>query len=433
MPRSACALAALCLLVVASGCNRFGAQRWSQFHADGPNEGFIGVHSSPGLARRWEAQVGPVAYASPVLGPDGSIYIANLNGAVLSFTPAGAQRWSVTPVPGAVFLASPAVADDGSVYVVSTVNADPVPRSTLHRLDAAGNVLWSFPLPEAYTSAAPKLWPRAGGVDVFLYVHNAYGGQLYVVNQDGQLLARATVCGAVIQGGYSIDLTQLLTFLFTGVPVFEFNVQGLNLIDSLGWPDPTVAVVEASNVAPRGGVLLVVANNDCSIAAYDWTPPTLRKRWEHTHDGVPHSSAAVSGGIVAVGRKDGKLAAWLAGTGAPQWAYDVGEPVQASPSIMGIQVYAASRQKLSVVDFNGSLLQQRPLPANTAASPALTLDRAYLSTEDGVHSLSLDLQQQLEDASAPAGTSSPAVAEDGTLYVVTTNGLLRAYATQPGR
>ena len=61
------------------------------------------------------------------------------------------------------------------------------------------------------------------------------------------------------------------------------------------------------------------------------------------------------------------------------------------------------------------------------SSAALTLDGAYLGSAAGMHAFSFDLSVASADLAGSYGLSSPAVAGDGTIYAVSSQGALRAY------
>ena len=91
--------------------------------------------------------------------------------------------------------------------------------------------------------------------------------------------------------------------------------------------DPTVAVV-----ADREKPLIAIADNLCSIGAFEWDGTSLSVLWRQEHSFEKHSSAAVSAnGLMVFGRQDGKVQAYDVETGVTMWEYDAGQPVFATP------------------------------------------------------------------------------------------------------
>src|SRR5690606_6718349 len=93
----------------------------------GPTAKFRGSARHPGRsphqdpaaqpAELWQHDTSARVYASPVVGPDGTIYVGSLDGSFVALTPEGRLRWRYAA--GDRIYATAAVADDGSVYVGS--------------------------------------------------------------------------------------------------------------------------------------------------------------------------------------------------------------------------------------------------------------------------------------------------------------------------
>lgn len=65
-----------------------------------------------------------------------------------------------------------------------------------------------------------------------------------------------------------------------------------------------------------------------------------------------------------------------------------------------------------------SCLTVMALPGSSVASPVLSASRLYLSTRQGFVSYPFLLDGRVRDARVHAGLSTPAVARDGTVYVM---------------
>src|SRR5262249_7372531 len=98
---------------------------WDHAHGDGGNSGVARVDTAPASKPQQVVQIGTLAPGSgPVIGPSGTLYVANMDGKVLAFHPDGSPAWNrILPVGSGSFLASPVVGADGSVYVVSVRQA----------------------------------------------------------------------------------------------------------------------------------------------------------------------------------------------------------------------------------------------------------------------------------------------------------------------
>jgi outer membrane protein assembly factor BamB len=419
----------LCLIfLLYSGCadnDRLGADRWSQFHADGPSQGFIGVHSNFPVRQQWSTEVGKVGYSSPAIGNDGTIYIGNIEGELIALSPNdGSIKWTVS-FPGETIMSSPATDTDGNIYIVSTREMDDDNfNSTLQSVDPNGNRRWSFSFPNnGWTTSSPKTW----GSYVFIYaildlnpipdLRNLQGA-LLILSQTGDLVHEEIGnCRLDIppQGG----IWQIFKDIWDFITGTEFDVSGIPMYKYWGWLHPTVAIVDFGNDTSPEQAIVVVVDRFCKIKGFRWIPPNLNLLWEHNHTASEHSSPAVGGGgLLVIGRKDGVVLAYGVETGDKLWEYNAGEEVMATAAFFARPIYVAGIDNFYALESNGSLSKKFPFPGQTLASPAMTLDNVYLSTSNGFYTFSLDLSSYFFDSRVKGGLSSPAIGEDGTVYVV---------------
>lgn len=463
-------LAAILTGALAAGCIGPSNKHWSQFHADGANQGFLAVHSGVAFNPAWSRQLGKVFHSSPSIGDDGTILVGGTGGTLFAVNQDNTFKCSADLPQGAI-LSSPSIDLHGNVYVVTTDKVDDRFRSVLHSVDSDCQLNWSFTFPSAspqipgHTTSSAKTWARGG--DVYIFVPAQLTKQcdfdcndpedgfneLFVLNLRGSLIAREPVGGCITLGGGGgsgggnanatpssllddawASLTQ--TGLVVGQP------PGTPLHEQVGWLDPTVAVVDYPGITRSGNPIIVVANYclGLRLTAFRWNPVgsnsgTLVRLWTHEDqsDRFLYSSPAVfPNGLIVLGRGDGLVQAFDVQTGDKLWDYDAGEPVLATPASIGRQIYVASETHLHVLEPNGALVDvSRLFGGHTIASPALTADRVYVSTTIGTVTYSFDLSSVALDIKSPGGMASPAVGDDGTIYVMkeTGNGqsLLRAY------
>lgn len=417
---------------------RPGAPGWSQFHADGPNQGALFVGTDFALAPAWDFDVGPVYFGSPVIGPDGTVYVGNLDGDVIAVNPNGTQKWRVT-TPFRI-LSTAAVAENGTVYAVATSffpDAQFIEdkfRSSLMTIDPDGTVLRHTLIPDGFTASSPKAWFSGRETYVFLFANirreslTKPTSALFVFDGDGALIARKDLgCTQPLVGvGPSIgDLLEAFFELFT----IEFDPSGGAVEpppDFYGWIEPTVTVIDRGDLVEDGSALLVIPDQVCSdVWAVRWTPPDLETIWsvDEEDEKLRYRSSLTfvdSSTSVVGGRDDGKVVAYDAVSGDEMWTYDAKEQVLATPATFGALVYITSVRQFHVLDqANGERLHQRDLPAVTSASPGLSANKLLISHKGGVHTRTLDLATFANDGSAPfAHQASPAIAEDGTIYVI---------------
>ncbi len=181
------------------------AAAWETAHGRPDNTGFIDVVTAKANRPAKVMDVGSIAFgAGPVVGPDGTVYLGNEQGKLMSFAADGTPGWSRELRTGHSIIASPAIGADGMIYVIGVekftdhrVNPPVrVARAALHRFTSGGGYLGPIAFPEhngdGLTSAWPSLWrfngtelviipaiyrrPVGGGVDIRLLAYAPTGG-----------------------------------------------------------------------------------------------------------------------------------------------------------------------------------------------------------------------------------------------------------------
>jgi outer membrane protein assembly factor BamB len=152
---------------------------WNQFGANPAGSGYRLVDTTAAAAPGWAADLpGPTGTSSPVLGPDGTIYIGTSNCWLVALYPdyqrAGQIKWSTQLLanvrPDYTFydVHTPAVADDGTIYSLCTNKAvvrqhedrpPQVPPSFLVKTSADGVVQWAIPV-----HSKTDFWGAVNGV-----------------------------------------------------------------------------------------------------------------------------------------------------------------------------------------------------------------------------------------------------------------------------
>jgi hypothetical protein len=205
-------------------CSSNAAWSWQTAHGKPDNTSLVDVATAPAQSPRKIDNIGSIAPgAGPVVAPDGTVYVGNEQGKLMSFKPDGTPGWSRTLNSGEAILASPMIGSDGSVYVVGVRRytdhrVEPAVKradSTLHRFNSGGAWVSQTPFPEhnmggGGTTASPNLW-RFNGVELIMipapYRREVGGGidiRLLAFTPEGALVAdqRATSITPEITGGF---------------------------------------------------------------------------------------------------------------------------------------------------------------------------------------------------------------------------------------
>jgi hypothetical protein len=430
----------LILVILHSGCASVGT--WSQFHGDGPSQGFKAIHTTYALKPKWTLDLTDhVAFSSPVLSKDGTIYVGASDG-LIKVSQDGLMLWKTSFTDARIF-SSPAAGPDGNIYVVTTKKiGDKQYYSELHSVNPLGNINWTRNFgvtSDIFTSASPKIWGSEKNLNIFVYLK-----ELYVFSQDGRMLKAGDItnhCTTVTNSSWFADffisIGKGFESFFTG-EAFTFDVSAINWDEIYGWPDPTVAIVSYPNMkyvrepfSKFETEPLIVAANYCTISGVRWKPEDqLVTMWGRNLPDPKKttSPAGFPNGILAIGREDGLVELFDVETGVQQAQYNAREKIVGTPaSLLGITIYVASKRNLHVISANGNPLNILELKGETLASPAVTADAVYVSTTAGLESFALDFSAQTIDKEARGGVSSPTVGPDGTIYMITESGQLRAY------
>ena len=321
------------------------------------NDGKILAYDSATGTRKWEfvlpnAASGASANNAIALGADGTLYVfcaaptasASRLVAVTDQGTRAVQRW-VAVVPGPSY-ASPVVAPDGTVYLGSD---DAAGGHRFYAFDGAtGAVKWSAPTDNAvYTAAAID---AAGNV----YFGTLTSGRLYSRTAAGAL--RWTYTGASVGTSSSPALSpDGRTVYFGG---YDSKLHAVDAATGAGrWTFPLGKEVRASSPAVDSNGVVYIGSYDGLL--YGVNPDgTLKRTWSTGH--IVRSSPAISGTTLYVGSNDFHLYAFDIGAGTggpwPQYRHNsrrtgraVAEPPGIAASPRADSVVAGTAVQLSVV------------------------------------------------------------------------------------
>ncbi|MEJ2100020.1 MAG: PQQ-binding-like beta-propeller repeat protein [Desulfobacterales bacterium] len=441
-------------LVFATGCAGGGFPKWRYFHGGLSGQGYQPIESGFALSPAWVSKPYKITSSSPVIGAASLsgrevIYFGTVDGELVAINSEdGTERWHRSlsrdeKMPKIV--SSPAVSPKGNnIYVVGNLAlAVGRYRSVLYKVDEFGSLRWSFAFAdEGFTCSSPKVLQWGADTLIFIYVNVIIGGapqgQLFVLRDDGQsadLIDRKAIgnCqwGSAEQPTLPEDALNSLAAAGDSVATFapESGAGGNILPDS--FIDPTIAIS-----TDRELPLIAVADNLCSIGAYEWDHKGLSVIWHETHRFEKHSSPALlTNGLMVFGEQNGKVLAYDMDTGVKLWEYDAGKPVLATPAATPKNyVFIVSKSHIQVLNQqNGSLVYDGMSPRKveladqTYASPVVTESCVYVSSR-AMLTFSHDLSTRSQDTNIRGnGMASMALSNNGALYVVTGDGTICKY------
>ncbi len=434
---------------------------WKQFQANAANQGFVPLFNAPATSLKWQVEVGPVAFGSPVIGNDGSIYIGNLKGELVAVWPTGTIRWKkMLDQRGSIIAGSPAVDRFGNIYVITTFRAKVRDHregntvlsyeaySKLHSLSPDGELRWTFNFPrnnnpsitDGYTLSSPKILdaPEPLIFTPALFTKIASRVELLVINQTGTLVNNILVTeyptppietsGGVTVGGILGGIWDFLNGM-----EFEPSGGGPTLQQQFGWAEPSIAIANFRPFSTRP--VIIVEDNYKQLTALQWQNQQFQILWSKpsTRTRRCASPAVFLSSMVAVGQQDGTLALYDVLTGNELWKpwYKARTAIQSPPASFISQIYLLAGTRVVALDAGGKLLNEFEMSEHSMGaalgSPAISGNRIYVNAQEGLFSFSLDLKEFNKNSMVQGGVSSPAIADDGTVYVIDRNKTLWAF------
>jgi outer membrane protein assembly factor BamB len=439
-----------CLLIlILAGCASDGIPKWRHFHGNLAGQGYIPVESGFALSSAWIAGPYKITSSSPVIGNDIDgkqiVYIGTVDGALVAIdSEDGNERWRrsfASKDKSAHIVSTPAVSRNGDIYVITHhPTANRRFSSVLHKVDESSRIRWSYEFANnEFTSGSPKILKWGEDTLIFVYVtavlDNDPQGALLVLRDNGKtvdklddkVLGRCK-WGSAEQRANSQDVFDSFSVVKELISVNPAETGGRDLPDV--FVDPTLAVFTDRKVP-----LIAIADNLCSIGAYEWDDE-LSVIWREFHPFEKHSSTALlPNGMMVFGRHDGKALAYDMETGVKLWEYDAGRPVFATPAaapeehlfIIAKDHIEVLRQQDGTLVRNGELPRQFALMAQTYASPAVTENCIYVSTQ-ALLTFSHDLSTRSQDTNFSGnGLASIALANNGAIYAVAADGTIHKY------
>jgi outer membrane protein assembly factor BamB len=438
-----------CCFLILTGCAGGGIPKWRQFHGNLAGQGYMPVESGFALSSAWVAGPYKLASSSPVIGNDINgrqiVYIGTVDGELVAIdSEDGNERWRRSLASKdeiAHIVSTPAVSRNGNVYVITLHPlASRRFRSALHKVDEFGKIRWSLAFADnGFTSGSPKIlkWGEATLIFVYLtvVVDDNPQGALLVLRDNGKtvdILDRKAlgrcIWGSAEQRASSQDVFDSFSAVAEFISANPAETGGRNLPDV--FVDPTVAVF-----TDRKLPLVAIADNLCSIGAYEWDDE-LSVVWREFHPFEKHSSTALlPNGMMVFGRQDGKTLAFDMETGVKLWGYDAGRPVFATPAAApGENLFILAKDHLAVLNqqdgiliHDGELPRKFALIGQTYASPAVTENCIYVSTR-ALLTFSHDLSTRSQDTNFSGnGLASIALENNGAVYAVAADGTIHKY------
>ncbi len=274
---------------------------FSSGSANAPGKGILYALTAPPTGENpfvlWTVDLGERVMASPTVGPDGTIYVANSSGTLFAVTPEGAVRWTVQTGP--TIKSAPALGLDGTIY-------HPSSDGKLYALSPRGQLKWTFAFGE-HLGPTPLVTGQTGGPGGGGGASGVGSGASPMVDPDGTIYV-----GANNSNMYAIYPDGSLKWLFEA----ERELAGI-------WTTPVLST--------DGGAIYFGANKG---GMYAVDTETGAKLWQfHVYGSIYASAVLDNRGVLYTATTVEHLFALDGLRGEPLWEYDAHNPVWTAPSI----------------------------------------------------------------------------------------------------
>jgi hypothetical protein len=419
---------------------------WQTAHGKPDNSGAVDVETAPAINPLPNApRLGGVAPgAGPVIAPDGTVYVVNGRGKLMSFQPDGTPGWSRDVRQGV--LSSPALGSDGSIYVIGAATirdkrTDP-PTTThiaeLHKFTAGGGYAWHVSLPRApgwhMTTTAPANIVRTGGTDIIVVptvrkFANIYQAWLSAFSADtGALLADQRVTGFASEvtggtGGLGVAgwWCYLMT-LGTLCPEFSAPLPGSpaehTLPHDLRQPFPAVAVF-----SDGGAPLILMSDGIRDLVGFSFVGDALQERFRVRDDKHLLLSTPLAWptghAMISTTDQSGKSGVMFAGLNLST-IRAAGPVSAAAPTALGNSRFALVHRFGGVTVMRGASVEKSvSLNGESIASAAASRKHIYVSTVNALHTFDkASLEPLTSFAWKAGGVSQPAIGPSGHVYAI---------------
>jgi hypothetical protein len=438
------------LLLIASP-----AGAWPTAHGNPDNSGAVDIQTARAIkpSNTLNFPEGIATGVVPVVAPDGSFYIGDLRGNLMSFKADGLPNWTQPLGNFQAIMTSAAVGADGSVYVIgyakirdnTTSPATTRHISELHRFSGTGQLLWHVPLdvlasqsinpamPDVLDFSAPNIL-RFGDSDVVMVSSGLRQkfSEVYltaVSGENGQVLARQKVTSFKtpdVTGGADWDV---LCFWCGLRPEFSADVPAPSGGDEqlpkfLKLPFPSPAISTPNN---GGAQLVVLSDGYQKLTGYIFTGNAFDEAFRTSNKERFLSSTPLAWPngplmISSVTEKgpEVKFVSPLPGGGSSD-QHVLGPRSMAPAAALGNFRFAIVSTFRGVTIMSGAVLEKSiDLKGESVAAPSASRNHLFVSTAFALYTINkLNLQTSGEFHWGPrGGTSQPVIGPRGHVYAV---------------
>jgi outer membrane protein assembly factor BamB len=434
--------------------------QWNQFGGNPAGSGFRAVNSTAATQASWRVEIpGGIGTTSPVVGPDGTIYLGNLAGQLFAIGPDGSTQWTTTVAGTTTAVRTPAIGADGNIYCVCTLPPPardhrtprpfPDPTNFIVGVKHDGTVFARSPVPvrigentyvNGVIDGAPRIVTSGSSACIVFVVRCTYQVPYPELGPGamGPLTASYLYAGEAYDQGSGLGFPKLAHLydeqrLFVDAHGSGGFGGGAHLGDPPDLPGPKLPETARpcahmplvfGSYSTRDPWTIVVPT-DAGLHQLEWNREsnTVTESGNLAMPGTFPGPAAFPNRLIAnVARATAVLVDTDTFTRYNPEATSLSRDATVAGGLR--QMYFVVRQgTLMAVDANGSVWKHRQLGADSVAYPALTGNHVHVATASGLRTLTLMLEEVSAVDLPGAGYSSPAVDANGSVFVATNDAL----------
>ena len=357
--------------LMCAGGRAHAAAQLPMFRSDAQRTGRTNYAATYDPRLAWTYTTGASISASPIIGQDGTVYYGAYDKNLYAVSSTGTRTWRYTT--DGMITGSAATGADGSIYFGTS-------NGKLYGLNSDGTPKWATPYATGnQTTSVPILV----GNDGIVY----FGGdnyRVYALNPD-KSLKWSYLTGGKIKNGITASSDGSVLYAASD----DGSIYAINSNGTLKWKSTGLSPCNLTSVGSDGTIYVGATDG----AFYALNPTNGTKKWTFRAASKVTSAAAIAtDGTIYFGSNDSYLYA-LNPTGTLKWSYRVLTAVFSPPTI----------------DYHGTVL------LGTYTGNLLALDPVTGSV------------QWQKSVGTTGIYTSPAVASDGSIYVLDSLGKLSKF------
>ncbi|MDR3691571.1 MAG: PQQ-binding-like beta-propeller repeat protein [Fimbriimonas sp.] len=285
---------------------------WPKFQNDNRNSG-LGTSGGSNGQLRWSNATGDNFYfGSPVIGVDGTVYVAGLVGSIYAISNSGTRLWAYTAT-GDSFKSSPAIGSDGTLYAAGALG-------NVYAISSSGSVTWKYATGDVFYGA-PSV-----ATDGTVYVAGTSGG-VFAISSGGSPKWSVATGDSFDSACPAIDSNGNIYVAGASGKVYSISPSG-----SVNWTysdfggEPFYGSV---SIAPDNTIY--AASTYAVVYAIN---PSGTAKWDSFNSGGFYYGAPAIGsdGTIYVADGYGQVYA-ISANGSSKWSYTTTDTLYGSPSI----------------------------------------------------------------------------------------------------